>query len=59
MLLSTAITSGMISCKADSVKSLAAVQDMDDKWGYIDKTGRLVVPCTWQLAGDFSDDVDL
>ncbi len=35
-------------------EGLAAVRDEDDKWGYIDKTGRVVIPCQWERAWDFS-----
>jgi hypothetical protein len=28
-----------------------------EKWGYIDKTGRLIIPCTFDAAGDFSEDL--
>ena len=37
----------------DYSEGLAAVKDANDKWGYIDKTGRLVIPCQWKDAGWF------
>lgn len=35
-------------------EGLAAVQTQDG-WGFIDETGKLVIPCRFQLAKDFSD----
>ena len=35
-------------------EGLAWVQDANWKCGYIDKTGRLVIPCQWNRAGIFS-----
>jgi hypothetical protein len=29
--------------------------EQDNKWGYIDKTGRLIIPCKFDSAGDFSE----
>jgi hypothetical protein len=34
---------------------LARVQDADTKWGFIDKTGELVIPCKWGWAEKFSE----
>jgi hypothetical protein len=29
------------------------VKDANDKWGYIDKTGAVVIPCQWKFAMNF------
>lgn len=34
---------------------MAAVEKMFGMWGYINTTGELVIPCQFQMAGDFSD----
>ena len=34
---------------------LALVKDANDKWGFIDKTGRLIIPCMWEWAGHFRE----
>ena len=34
-------------------EGLARVQDDNDKCGFIDKTGKLVIPCQWKFAWDF------
>ncbi len=34
-------------------EGLAAVQTADGQWGYIDKTGAVVIPCEWEAAGNF------
>lgn len=44
------ITLGMFYCKRNSVESLAAVQDDNYNWGYIDKTGKVVIQCKWKYA---------
>jgi hypothetical protein len=31
-------------------EGLAAVKNTDDKWGYINKDGKLVIPCQWDNA---------
>ena len=31
-------------------EGLACVKDANGKWGYIDKTGKLVIPCKWEYA---------
>lgn len=36
---------------------LAAVQNADGLWGYIDKTGEIVIPCEWERAGAFSNGI--
>ena len=33
---------------------LACVQDANGKWGFIDKAGKLVIPCQWKLTRSFS-----
>lgn len=39
----------------DYHEGLAWVVDNNGKCGYIDKTGRLVIPCQWKGAGNFFD----
>ena len=34
---------------------LIRVQDEKGKWGFIDKTGKEVIPCKWEDAKDFSE----
>ena len=34
-------------------EGLAGVQDDNDKWGFIDKTGQIVIPCIWANVGWF------
>ena len=29
------------------------VQDENEKWGFVDKSGELVIPCKWKSAGGF------
>ena len=36
-------------------EGLAGVKDADGKWGFIDKTGKLVIPCQWKKALWFSE----
>jgi len=36
-------------------EGLAGVKDADDRWGFIDKTGKLVIPCQWKKALFFSE----
>lgn len=38
-------------------EGLAGVKDADGKWGFIDKTGKLVIPCQWKKALFFSEDL--
>ncbi len=38
-------------------EGLAAVQNMERRWGYIDKTGTLVIPCEWEEAKEFKDGI--
>ena len=39
----------------DYSEGLAAVKDDNDKFGYIDKTGRLVIPGQWDVVGCFME----
>ncbi len=34
-------------------EGLASVMDDNDKWGFIDKTGEVVIPCQWKSAFPF------
>ena len=36
-------------------EGLANVKDANGKWGFIDKTGQVVIPCEWKGAGTFSE----
>ncbi len=36
-------------------EGLAGVKDADGKWGFIDKAGKLVIPCQWKKALFFSE----
>lgn len=36
---------------------LAAVMDSTGKWGYVDKTGKMVIACQYDWAGDFSGEI--
>ena len=40
--------------QGDYYEGLAAVLDDNDKWGFIDETGKVVIPCQWKNAGYFS-----
>ena len=37
-------------------EGLSCVKDENDKWGYIDKTGNVVIPCKWKQAYSFKKD---
>ena len=39
----------------DYYDGLARVNGTNDKWGFIDKTGRLVIPCKWNYIDSFCD----
>lgn len=41
--------------KASYSEGLARVQDANDKYGFIDKTGKVVIPCQWEDAGGFQE----
>lgn len=34
---------------------MAKVVDSNGKYGFVDKTGELVIPCIWESAYDFKD----
>ena len=36
-------------------EGLAGVRDADGRWGFIDKTGKLVIPCKWKKVLFFSE----
>ena len=36
-------------------EGLVNVKDENGKWGFIDKTGKLVIPCKWKWAYDFKN----
>ena len=36
-------------------EGLAGVRDADGRWGFIDKTGKLVIPCQWKKVLWFSE----
>lgn len=36
-------------------EGLANYKDKNNKWGYIDGTGDIVIPCQWKNAGSFSE----
>ena len=38
-------------------EGLAAVQNADGFWGYIDQTGETVIPCEWSEAGTFRNGI--
>ena len=38
-------------------KGLAAVQNSEHLWGYIDKTGTVVIPCEWEEALEFKSGI--
>ncbi len=47
----------VISCQWETARSfhegLAAVKEVNGKWGYIDKSGCIVIPCKWEYADGF------
>ena len=40
--------------QGDFSEGLAWVRDANGKHGYIDKKGKVVIPCQWNVAGPFS-----
>ena len=42
--------------RGESREDLAAVLDDNWKCGFIDKTGKLAIPCEWIKAGPFHED---
>ena len=65
MILIIALTSSYTAGVADNAyikieafsEGLAAVQNSDGLWGYVDKTGKVVIPCEWEKAGDFNNGI--
>ena len=49
----------MIEPVYDSVSTfcdgLAAVQNQDGNWGFIDESGKVIVPLTYKICNDFSE----
>ena len=41
--------------QGDFYEGLARVEDANGKWGFIDKTGKVVIPCQWNVALSFSE----
>ena len=41
--------------KGDYREGLAFVKDKNGKYGFVDKTGNLVIPCQWEWAGGFKN----
>ena len=41
--------------RGDFFEGLAAVKDANDKYGFINKTGKVVIPCKWRWARDFHE----
>jgi bifunctional DNA-binding transcriptional regulator/antitoxin component of YhaV-PrlF toxin-antitoxin module/uncharacterized protein YdeI (BOF family) len=39
--------------KGAELGGLIVVQDENEKWGFVDKSGELVIPCKWKSAGGF------
>ena len=40
-------------------EGLAGVMDANEKWGFIDKTGKVVISCQWKGARDFHEGLAL
>lgn len=38
-------------------EGMAAVQNSEGLWGYIDGSGEIVIPCEWEDAGEFKDGI--
>ena len=36
-------------------EGMSRVKDSNGKWGYLDQTGKLVIPCKWKFAYDFHE----
>ena len=64
MILVIALASSCEVGKADNTNAilrinafsegLAAIQNANGLWGYIDQTGKIVIPCEWESAGSFN-----
>lgn len=39
--------------QGDFREGLSLVKDANGKWGFIDTTGKLVIPCQWKFAQNF------
>lgn len=37
--------------QCDYMEGLAAVKDSNGKWGFVNKKGKLVIPCKWYSVG--------
>ncbi len=48
-----------LTAAAEAGKPLYAVEDVNEKWGYIDSEGSLVIPFTFSYAEDFRGDYAL
>ena len=48
-----------LTAVAEAGKPLYAVEDVNEKWGYIDSEGNLVIPFTFSYAEDFRGDYAL
>ena len=53
--VSTTNTSAQWVYRSNYSEGLACVQDANHKWGFIDKTGKVVIPCQWKYANDFRE----
>ena len=41
--------------QADFVEGRACVKDKNGKWGFIDESGKVIVPCTWRDVKHFKE----
>ena len=48
-----------LTAAAEAGKPLYAVEDVNEKWGYIDSEGSLVIPFSFSYADDFRGDYAL
>ena len=46
---------GSLTGAGDFHQGLAWIEDDNEKFGFIDKTGTKVIPCNWDKASDFSE----
>ena len=49
------IIPGKWECAGTFSEGLAAIKDVNNKWGFIDKKGNVTIPCSWLSAGPFSE----
>ncbi len=54
-LLPATYASAQWKYKGDFHEGLAVVMDANGKYGFINKTGKVVIPCKWESAGDFHE----